>query len=873
MTNRESQIESIIEPKTIYIHCSNHFDPIWRRGFKKPFYYNNEKFVSCSVIQEACIEDWVTLSQGSDLKFEIECSLVLRTYLEKHPEHLEVFKQLIKEGRFELLAAGEIIPDPNMPIGETLVRNLVYGLLWAEDTLGVLPTSGCVNDGFGASAQMPQIFRGCEIKWLTGLSYKFPTKEYWKGLDGTFLYIQQDFRTKNMKYLGRTPYYRPCPDCHGYGCKTCLDRGFDHSYRMGMDTEIDPSKLNMIHHPFGLIAAGGEESLVVMNLAEKVAAANASQPDYDYTFMLIQDLAERYKEDIRAVDSPDPTRVSEEVDGNPVSTGCLVSRIKTKQETRRLENKAESIEKWAALANLQGLTYPSQDLTESWKKIAFAAFHDSITGTHIDVGYKELLELYAEIDDHLADALEQLKQVTIEQDDHTISVFNPHSYEVTQHAEVYIAGSGSFTLLDEQGKQATLFEITEQAEGNKITFQVEGIAGLSWKEYRIQRITNPTHVPETSLPFPTESRSIENEFYKVTTNDHGVISIFDKKAGQELVNSAKGYANELVLEHDVGDPWTTRELNRPRLRLGNGNKLISVEKFADHSVLTYRGQLAGNEEIQNPVDYRVMILEWEQKVILRNGIPRVDFETKIDWDAFDRRIRISFPTPVVLKNDSGHYAIPYGTLTKSRYEMSFTGWENPNGDWAAVEWGSTGAISGINVAIFNRGTPSYRIERGEILMSVLRSPTFPNCLLWPREYNAPVYDGMRDQGEHAFSYSLYSYEGHWQDSDVVKQAYTYNKPLLAYPGKLKQKLPAIELFAKHTLISAMKKAERSNGTIIRLFEHSGQAETIKLQLPDHIKAVIETNLLEKDMRMLPLLEGNMIEFEMTPFKIITLKML
>jgi alpha-mannosidase len=871
MTIKEPLIE--VDIYTIYIHCSNHFDPIWRRGFKKPFFYNNEKFVSSSVIQEACIEDWVTMSKGSALKFEIECSLVLRTYLEKHPEHLDVFKQLIKEGRFELLAAGEIIPDPNMPIGETLVRNLIYGLLWAEDTLGVMPKSGCVNDGFGASAQMPQIFRGCGIKWLTGLSYKFPTKEYWKGLDGTFLYIQQDFRTKNMKYLGRTPYYRPCPECHGEGCGTCLNRGFDHSYRMGMDTEIDASKLDLMHHSFGLIEVGGEESMVTMNLVEKVAAANASQPEYDYSYMLIQDLAERYKDDITAVDSPDPARVSEEIDGNPVSTGCLVSRIKTKQETRRLENKAESIEKWAALAYLQGLSYPTKSLTESWKKIAFAAFHDSITGTHIDVGYEELLELYAEVDEHISNALEQIKQATIEKDDLKVSVFNPHSYEVTQNATVFIPGTESFILLDEQGNQAILFEITEQEEGRKVTFRVDGIPGLSWKEYRIAREAEPTIAPAIALPFPTESHSIENEFYKVTTNDHGVIGIYDKRSGQELVNSAKGYANELVLEHDVGDPWTTRELNRPRLRLGNSNKLVSIERFPDHSVLTYRGKLAGNEDVTNPVDYRVMILEWEQKVIIRNGIPRVDFETKIDWDTFDRRIRISFPTPVVLKNDSGHYAIPYGTLTKTRYEMAFTGWENPNGDWAAVEWGSTGAINGVNVAIFNRGTPSYRIERGEILMSVLRSPTFPNCLLWPREYNAPVYDGMRDQGEHAFFYSLYSYEGHWQDSDVVKQAYSYNKPLLACNGKIKEKLPSIELLSNHTLISAMKKAERGNGTIIRLFEYSGQGETIQLRLPPQIKAVYETNLLEKDVRLLPLLEGNIVSFEMTSFKIATIKML
>jgi len=67
------------------------------------------------------------------------------------------------------------------------------------------------------------------------------------------------------------------------------------------------------------------------------------------------------------------------------------------------------------------------------------------------------------------------------------------------------------------------------------------------------------------------------------------------------------------------------------------------------------------------------------------------------------------------------------------------------GDWPAVGWGGV-EYGGGGLAVLNRGTPSYRCEDGTVLVSVVRSPAFPNCLEEPNSYSGPAYERMRDPG-------------------------------------------------------------------------------------------------------------------------------
>lgn len=836
-----------VKPKTVYIIGTNHFDPIWRRGYKKSFYYNNQKYVGNSVIEDACLSDWLELCKDKSVCFEVESAMVLRDYLEIHPEQKPHVKQLIRENRLELLACGEVIPDTNMPGGETLVRNLVYGLLWARDELDIKSETGNLNDSFGCSAQLPQIFKKCGIDIITGLSYKFPDGKYWQGLDGTIIRILPNLQYPWLgiaKYLSSGTYYRPCSFCAGDGCNECANRGFEHSFRMGAVPDLEG--LDLENNEFGVIYVGGEETLTSLKLPEFIAQAQEKYKDIEFKFGLHKHLTEKYwQSDLLFSQDQDKRDIAPQIEGNPIQTGCYVSRIKTKQEVRRLENRAIAIETLLSLTFINGYIYPANIMLEVWRKIAFCSFHDSITGTHVDVGYEELLETYSRCDQLLAQLEAHVMNSVCVQRKDSVTIFNPHSVKVSDYIEINCGN-----------------------ENNKVIW-VEDLPACGYKilKYNDSDIERYPTVKGISI-------TLESDYYRISIDNHGITGIYDKEFEKELISPYLGYANELILENDFGDPWTTREEDRTRTNLGKMNEIKSVTHNINATTVTYKGKFRGNEKLlDDPADYRVLLLEWEQTVVLYKNVKRIDFQTKILWDTFDRRIRVAFPT--YMSEDDGYYSVPYGVVKRPKYDKEARkGVGVADGDWPAVEWFSTAKVNDINVALINNGTPSSRIEKGNMMISLLRSPTFPSCLHWPNVYYAPVYDGMRDRGHHTFDYALTSFSGHWHESDVFQMAQEFNrKPVVFMNAAIKAEtinIPVIE--SDSTILSACKVAEDQTGIVLRLFEYKGKKDIACISMPDLFIEYYETNMLEEKISDLCEEGSNKLILPMGPFEVKTIKL-
>lgn len=846
--------------KDILIHCTNHYDILWRRPFDRDFYYDGQRYISGADIEEMGLDSWLEMAEKTDLKFDVECVWTVRKYLERHPEKKPLLKRLYDEKKFELLGAGLLIPDTNLPNGETLVRNLLYGFLWAKQTLGEEPEIGILQDSFGCSAQMPQLYRKCGVRWVTGLSYSYPTRDYWRGLDGSTVYIQQFFN-KGMRDLGPGNYYAPCDACHGKGCAACGGRGVNPFVMTGNLEEIQfPESA----YPYNVIRVGGEESISTPELPDMVARANQAEGGARYRFATPRDMAEYHAEDIARVDSPDPERVSPEVEGGPNSSGTLVSRIKIKQRLRALENRLIPLEKLCTLLYTTDSGYPEKELRQLWEDAVFASFHDSVTGTHVDPGYAELMETFdrAEL---VLKRLEEKVQAENFEGDSAISVFNSTDEALTDIVTVTLPCKESVAVFDENGEPVEVYGCRKGENGTALEFQAKDVPALGIKTYTWKARPILDRDERRCLD------SIENDFFKISADTHGIYSIYDKQHQTELIDLHKGYANELILEQDVGDPWATREHGRERTRLGMDTVLESAVQRENYAEMVFTGTFSGNGSVWYPRDYRVMKLKWKQTVRLYNGIRRIDFKTEIDWDTFDRRIRVSFPTNVNAAMDHGAYAVPYGVVSRDRYEFSRTGWNNANGDYPALEWFSTTG-DGVNVAVMNRGTPCARIENGEILVSVLRSPTFPNCLFWPEFYNAPVYDGMRDYGAHSFEYALTDFSGDWKQSDIVRQAEAYNQKLLCVPGTCNRVPMLFSLDCGSTRVSSMKKSEDGSGVIVRLAEWKGQEDHVVIRLPQNCIAVQETNLLEKSVSEPEIPAGGYVSLDLHGFEIKTLKL-
>ena len=74
----------------------------------------------------------------------------------------------------EKVKSGQIIPegavyvesDMNMPCGESLVRQLMYGKEWYRKEFGVDSRVAWLPDTFGFSGALPQLLKQCGIPYF-----------------------------------------------------------------------------------------------------------------------------------------------------------------------------------------------------------------------------------------------------------------------------------------------------------------------------------------------------------------------------------------------------------------------------------------------------------------------------------------------------------------------------------------------------------------------------------------------------------------------------------------------------------------------------------------------------------------------------------
>ncbi len=111
---------------------------------------------------------------------------------EDNPELFARVVDRVAEGRWEPVGGSWIEPDCNLPRGESLIRQLLYGQRWFESRFGKRCDVYWSPDTFGHNGQMPQILRHCGIgRFLTQkLSWNQFTRPphdsfRWAGIDGS----------------------------------------------------------------------------------------------------------------------------------------------------------------------------------------------------------------------------------------------------------------------------------------------------------------------------------------------------------------------------------------------------------------------------------------------------------------------------------------------------------------------------------------------------------------------------------------------------------------------------------------------------------------------------------------------------------------
>ena len=78
-----------------------------------------------------------TLKRQPGYKFTLDQAALVKPFLDRYPEEEANFKKFVSEGRLQLVGGMNIMPDINMPGGESFIRQVMIGKNFFRERLGV----------------------------------------------------------------------------------------------------------------------------------------------------------------------------------------------------------------------------------------------------------------------------------------------------------------------------------------------------------------------------------------------------------------------------------------------------------------------------------------------------------------------------------------------------------------------------------------------------------------------------------------------------------------------------------------------------------------------------------------------------------------
>src|SRR5271165_2081276 len=363
-----------------------------------------------------------------DFKFAASAAQAYVWMEEKYPAIFSEIEQRVKEGRWEIVGGMWVEPDLNMPDGESLVRQILYGKRYFQQKFGVDVNIGWNPDSFGYNAQLPQIYKRSGIDyfvtqkllWASEFT-KFPYRFFWwQAPDGSRLMTYFP-----STYAGQIDPVTMAQDSSVYGPMM---------WKYNAGTNSAPDGALQMMYLYGVGDHGGGPTRVDLDTALRWQKPDVVFPKLEFS------TAASFLNNL--------TRNEDELN-LPVWNGELYFQYHrgvqtTQSETKRGNRKGEvallDAEKLASIGTLFGQPYPQADFDSSWKKVLFNQFHDVLPGSGIAINYVDAARKYAEVqrfsNDTTRTALEELAtRVKTEADSVSVLVFNPLSWKRTGELE------------------------------------------------------------------------------------------------------------------------------------------------------------------------------------------------------------------------------------------------------------------------------------------------------------------------------------------------------------------------------------------------------------------------------------------------------
>jgi len=586
---------------------------------------------------------------------------------DRHPKLFAAIGDRVERGQWIPVGGMWVEADMNLPSGESLARQIVFGQRYFEARFGRRCTEVWIPDVFGYPAGLPQLFAAGGMNRLVTqkLSWnkqnRFPHHTFqWEGLDGTQVLTHfppvdtynaeitpGDVAHANRRFLE-----------HGWSSVSLMP--FGHGDGGGGPTREMLERAHRLETPIagGVLDASIELGAPsdVFDVIEREIAAGADIPVWR---------GELYFETHR---------------------GTLTSQLKTKLGNRRCERLLVEAELWAAT-----LGEPI-DLDRQWTEVLTQQFHDILPGSSIAWVHDDAEEVFERIGAELDGRIEQLVGRLVEGSPGDV---DRGGLSVVNAADTAVDG---VVVLD--------------ATHSGLPVGAQHLAG---GEVAVGATAPPLAITPAVFSTVTDrvvttSSSLTNGHVAVRLTASGEIeSMIDLLSRRELVPQGRRAATvELAPDHPVEyDAWDLERWTRPSGGAVGATDLEVVDA----------GPLVGRIRTVRRFGSSEVVVTYE----LRAGERELRMLVDLDWHESEYLLSMSFPLDV--RANTASCDIQFGVVDRPTHPSS--PWDAAKFEVCAHRFVSVAEPS-FGIAILNDGRFGHHVFDDGISVSLARSARYPD---------------------------------------------------------------------------------------------------------------------------------------------------
>ncbi|WP_125608184.1 alpha-mannosidase [Lapidilactobacillus bayanensis] len=601
-----------------------------------------------------------------DMTFMSSSPILYEFVKQLEPELYKQIQAYVAQGRWETEGSMYVESDTNMPSGESLIRQILYGKEFFKSEFHKSNHILWLPDCFGFPASLPQIMRGCDIDYFftSKLDWndtnKIPNDTFtWQGIDGskvlTHFLTTSDF-SENMDtgttYNGRMNASQVMGTWSRYRNKN-ISNDVIQLYGFGDGGGGPTEKMLDSSNVFkrGIL---GMPNVIDSSPSKFFNALNENVLHHTVP----QWTGELYLENHRGV----------------YTTDGRVKRL-----NRQNENLLSMTELISSIMHVNfQVPYPHMQFENAWKLELINQFHDILPGTSIKKVHDEAIERYHEsmricdsiINDEISKCFDRKSS--------NIAFFNNSPFQ--QEFE-YECGDNQYRITN------------IPAQGVKVV-----------------NLDQAQPIGKSKALSEVSNRCVENRNYIISFNKFGEIDkLFSKKLGRDVIRESET-GNQFLIFKDHPRDFDAWNIDKKSLKYPTPIKTESsfdiVQNDQDRTIIKITKQILSSSLTQTIVLYR--------------NSNSIDFQTKVDWQEDHKLLKVRFPIRISMAEAC--YDIQFGNVVRPNYPNN--SWDEAKFEVCAHKWVDLSEEE-YGVALLNNGKYGHIIQNNDIFLSLLRATDYP----------------------------------------------------------------------------------------------------------------------------------------------------